>query len=255
MVRTFEPDTAKVDSAASAGGRRDRETYLPATEGVNRIIWDLRAQGITRFPKMILWGAGTSGPAVPPGRYTARLVADGRTMTAPLPVRRNPWLTATDTDLRAQYAFSRRVRDRASAANASVIEIRRVKEQLDNRLATSKDGALATRVATLRARASAIEDVIYQVRNQSGQDPLNFPIRVNNRLANLLSMAERGDGRPTSNLPEIFGILSTELAGYEARLAQVWKTELADTNAELSRLGLPLLDPACTRVSGCPARP
>ena len=255
VLRTFEPDTAKADSAANAASRRDRETFLPATEGVNRIIWDLRAQGITRFPKMILWGAGTSGPAVPPGRYTARLVADGRTMTAPLTVRRNPWLTATDTDLRAQYAFSRRVRDRASAANASVIEIRRVKEQLDNRLATSKDGALATRAATLRARASAIEEVIYQVRNQSGQDPLNFPIRVNNRLANLLSMAERGDGRPTSNLPEIFDILSTELAGYEARLTQVWKTELADTNAELARLDLPLLDPACTRATGCPARP
>ena len=255
VLRTFEPDTAKADSAANAASRRDRETFLPATEGVNRIIWDLRAQGITRFPKMILWGAGTSGPAVPPGRYTARFVADGRTMTAPLTVRRNPWLTATDTDLRAQYAFSRRVRDRASAANASVIEIRRVKEQLDNRLATSKDGALATRAATLRARASAIEEVIYQVRNQSGQDPLNFPIRVNNRLANLLSMAERGDGRPTSNLPEIFDILSTELAGYEARLAQVWKTELADTNAELARLDLPLLDPACTRATGCPARP
>ncbi len=78
VLRTFEPDTAKVDSAASAASRRDRETFLPATEGVNRIIWDLRAQGITRFPKMILWGAGTNGPAVPPGRYTARLVADGR---------------------------------------------------------------------------------------------------------------------------------------------------------------------------------
>ena len=255
VLRTFEPDTTKVDSAASAASRRDRETFLPATEGVNRIIWDLRAQGITRFPKMILWGAGTSGPAVPPGRYTARLVADGRTVTAPLTVTRNPWLTATDADLRAQYAFSRRVRDRASAANASVIEIRRVKEQLDNRLATSKDGALAARAATLRARASAIEEVVYQVRNQSGQDPLNFPIRVNNRLANLLSMAERGDGRPTSNLPEIFGILSTELAGYEARLAQVWKTDLADTNAELARLGLPLLDPVCARAAGCPARP
>ena len=255
VLHTFEPDTAKADSAASMATRRDRETYLPATEGVNRIVWDLRTQGITRFPKMILWGAGTSGPAVPPGRYTARLVADGRTVTAPLIVRRNPWLTATDADLRAQYAFSRRVRDRASVANASVIEIRRVKDQLDHRLAASKDGALAARATSLRARASAIEELIYQVRNQSGQDPLNFPIRVNNRLANLLSMAERGDGRPTSNLPEIYNILSTELAGYEARLAQVWKTELADTNTELARLGLPLLDAACTRAAGCSARP
>jgi hypothetical protein len=205
---------------------------------------------------MILWGASTSGPAVPPGRYTVRLVADGRTLTAPVTVTRNPWLPATDADLRAQYAFSRRVRDRANEANQAVIEIRRVKAQLDDRLTRSRDTTLATRGATLRTDASAVEENIYQVRNQSNQDPLNFPIKVNNRLATLMSMAERGDGRPTSNMPEIFGILSTELAGYTARLAQVWQTDLPATNAELARLGLPLLDPACAQVKkGCAARP
>ncbi|MGH7712579.1 MAG: hypothetical protein ACREOG_14910, partial [Gemmatimonadaceae bacterium] len=86
------------------------------------------------------------------------------------------------------------------------------------------------------------------VRNQSGQDPLNFPIKVNNRLTNLLSMAERGDGRPTNNMPEIFGILSRELAGYLTRLDDVWKTDLAAVNRELARLNMPRLDPSCARV-------
>jgi hypothetical protein len=99
--------------------------------------------------------------------------------------------------------------------------------------------------------ASDVEDDIYQVKNQSGQDPLNFPIRVNNRLANLLSMAERGDGRPTTNMPEIFGILDGELKGYEAALRQVWSRDLAAVNRELARLGLPPLDPKCERVEGC----
>jgi photosystem II stability/assembly factor-like uncharacterized protein len=260
VLRTFEPDTAKPDSAradsAASGGRRNRGgAFLPLTAGLNRIIWDGRAQGITQFPKMILWGASTNGPALPPGRYTARLVADGRTLTAPVTVARNPWLPATDADLRAQYAFSRRVRDRTNDANNAIIGIRRVKAQLDDRLTRSKDSTLATRGAALRTSASTVEENIYQVRNQSGQDPLNFPIRVNNRLATLMSMAERGDGRPTNNMPEIFDILSRELAGYERRLGDVWKTDLAATNAELARLGLPLLDPACTEVKGCAARP
>ncbi|MFL5605959.1 MAG: glycosyl hydrolase, partial [Gemmatimonadaceae bacterium] len=109
--------------------------------------------------------------------------------------------------------------------------------------------------ATLRTNASAVEERIYQVRNQSGQDPLNFPIKVNNRLATLLAMVERGDARPTNNMPEIFGILSTELGQYTARLTQVWNTDLAATNAELARVGLPLLDPACVQVKGCAPRP
>ena len=274
VVRTFEPDTAKADSTRADSARaatakpdsaradtaskpadgRDRGTFLPMSAGINRLVWDLRAQGITQVPKMILWGASTNGPAVPPGRYTVRLVADGRTLTTPVTVTRNPWLSATDADLRAQYAFSRRVRDRANEANQAVIEIRRVKAQLDDRLTRSKDAALAARGATLRRDASSVEESVYQVRNQSNQDPLNFPIKVNNRLATLLSMAERGDGAPTNNMPEIFGILSTELGGYLARLNEVWRSDLTATNAELARIGLPVLDPKCAEVKGCATR-
>jgi hypothetical protein len=147
------------------------------------------------------------------------------------------------------------VRDRANEANQAVIEIRRVKAQLDDRLTRSKDSTLAVRGATLRTNATAVEEDIYQVRNQSNQDPLNFPIKVNNRLATLLSMAERGDGAPTTNMPEIFGILSTELGGYLTRLREVWRTDLAATNAELRRVGLPVLDPACLEVKGCAPQP
>jgi hypothetical protein len=123
--------------------------------------------------------------------------------------------------------------------------------QLDDRLKRSDDAQLREKGATLRTNASGVEENVYQVRNQSGQDPLNFPIKVNNRLANLLSMSERGDGRPTTYMPEIFGILTTELKGYTDRLAQVWRTDLAAVNAELARLKLPAIDPKCAKAEGC----
>jgi hypothetical protein len=201
---------------------------------------------------MILWGAGTQGPAVPPGRYTARLVADGLTLTAPISVKRNPLLTdVSDADLRAQYAFAKRVRDKADEANRAVIAIRRVKTQLNDRLKKSDDAQLKAAGATLTTISSAVDENVYQVRNQSGQDPLNFPIKVNNRLANLLSMVERGDGPPTNNMPEIFGILTAELKTYTDRLEAVWATDLAAVNRELTRLGLAPLDPKCARAEGC----
>ena len=204
---------------------------------------------------MILWGAGTAGPALPPGRYTVRLTMDGKTLTTPLAVKRNPWLTdVTDADLHAQYAFGRRVRDKATEANNAVIAIRRVKAQLDDRYKrAATDTALKTAGERLRTSAGAIEERVYQVRNQSGQDPLNFPIKVNNRLANLLSMSERGDGRPTNNMPEIFGILTTELKTYTDQLAQLWRTELVAVNRELARAKLPPLDPNCAVATGCAA--
>jgi hypothetical protein len=251
-------DSARVDSmrTAAASVRRYAGGFLPKpVKGLNDVSWDLRAQGVQSFPGMILWGGGTSGPVLPPGRYTIRLTADSHVATAPVTIVRTPRLPVTDADLRAQYAFSRKVRDRATDANRRVIEIRRVKSQLDDRYTRSSDAALHAAGETLSAHASGVEEKIYQVRNRSGQDPLNFPIKVNNRLATLLSMNEQGDGRPTNNMDDIFGILTRELTGYETELRQVWSTDLVRVNRELGRLDLPPLDPQCTEVKGCAARP
>lgn len=254
VLRRWEKDTSSAGAAAPTGGRRrgGGPAYIPASAGLNRFDWDLRTTPITGFPGMILWGAGLAGPAVPPGTYTVRFVADGSVMTQPLVVQRSPFLPeVTDADLHAQYQFGRMVRDRANDANLRVIEIRRVKAQLEERQARRSDSRLSNAARALLANASDVEDDIYQVKNQSGQDPLNFPIRVNNRLANLLSMAERGDGRPTTYMPEIFGILDAELKGYETKLQQVWARDLEAVNRELGRLGLPPIDPTCERVEGC----
>ena len=148
------------------------------------------------------------------------------------------------------------VRDKANEANQARDRDPRVKAQLagPRQKRSNSDAALKRREGStvVKTNASAVEDNVYQVRNQSGQDPLNFPIRVNNRSGELLlSMAERGDGRPTTNMPEIFGILDAELKGYETKLAAVWARDLAAVNRELARLGLPPLDPKCEKVEGC----
>jgi photosystem II stability/assembly factor-like uncharacterized protein len=256
VLREFTGDTAAPAAGAQGGRRRGTSSTFPLAEGITRFSYDLRSTGIESFPGMILWGAGTAGPALPPGRYSVRLTADGKTLSAPLTIQRSPLLPeVTDADLRAQYAFGKQVRDKTNEAQKSVIEIRRVKEQLADRLKRSQDAVLAEKGGTLKQNASAVEESVYQVKNQSGQDPLNFPIRVNNRLANLLSMSERGDGPPGTYMPEILSILSKELGGYTAKLDTVWKTDLSAVNAELKRLNLPALDPKCTVVAGCTATP
>ncbi|MFN7456712.1 MAG: glycosyl hydrolase, partial [Gemmatimonas sp.] len=258
VLREFTGDTAASASGAAVGGRRrGTSSSFPLQAGLTRFTFDLRATGIESFPGMILWGAGTAGPALPPGRYTVRLTTDGQELKAPLVIRRSPLIPeVTDADLRAQYAFGKQVRDKTNEAQRAVIEIRNVKAQLDDRYKRANDDAqLKAKGETLRANAFAVEQNVYQVKNQSGQDPLNFPIKVNNRLANLLSMAERGDGPPGTYMPEILSILSKELGGYQATLEKVWKADLPAVNAELARLKLPAIDPKCTVVTGCSATP
>ena len=233
VVRTFAP--------AVDGEERDRWAgpALPMEAGLNRLRWDLRTDPPATFPGMILWGVRTMAPTVPPGTYTARLTADGRSETTEVEVRRHPWITdVTEEDLVAQYEFGVQIRDKVHEANSAVIAIRNVKTQLDERLEASDDEQLADAGERLRESASAVEADIYQVRNQSNQDPLNFPIRVNNRLANLLSMSEQGDGRPGSGMYAVYEIMVERLEGHLTRLEAVWENELAEVNAELRRLGM-----------------
>jgi len=179
-----------------------------------------------------------SGPMAPPGTYQVRMTVDGQAQTQALIVKRHPLYAATDADLREQFDLAIRIRDKTSEANNTVIRIRAIKAQVLDRLSKSSDARLKAAGLALSANLSAVEEAVYQVRNQSGQDPLNFPIRINNRLASLLTVVNRGDGKPVGNAVPIFDGLVLDLKVQTDRLASVLTTDLAVFNTEARRLGL-----------------
>jgi hypothetical protein len=263
VIRTFAPDTSaggrggrggrgggaggEAAAEGGGGGGRGRGGFgggAPSRNvGLNTFNWDLRYPGPTTFPGMILWGGSTNGPAAPPGKYSVRLNVDGRAQTQSFAVVRNPLFPATDADMRAQFALATQIRDKVSEANQSIVDIRRIKGQVTDRQGKSSDAKLKETGYRLSTNLGGVEEEIYQVRNQSGQDPLNFPIKVNNRLASLLGVVERGDGRPIASAYPIFQDLSSELKVQADRLQRVLSTDLVAFNAELKRLGLEVIPP------------
>jgi len=125
-----------------------------------------------------------------------------------------------------------------SEANNAVIQIRGLKQQVADRLGKSQDPALKASGDKLTADLAAVEEEIYQVRNQSGQDPLNFPIKVNNRLASLLGVVANNDGKPIASAVPIFTDLKGELKVQTDRLLKTLSTDLPAFNVEAKRLGL-----------------
>jgi hypothetical protein len=203
------------------------------------VSWDLRYAPAASFPGMILWGGGVGGPLAAPGTYTVKMTVDGTTQTQPLVVRRHPlYKDVTDADLQEQFDLAIQIRDKTSEANNAVIQIRNIKAQVADRTGKNADAKLKAAGETLTRNLSAVEGDIYQVKNQAGQDPLNFPIKTNNRLASLLSMVNNGDGKPMGNALPIFKDLTAELKAETDRLAKVIQTDLAAFNAEAKRLGL-----------------
>jgi photosystem II stability/assembly factor-like uncharacterized protein len=221
------------------GGGRGGAGGPGVATGINTVTWDLRYPDATSFPCMVLWGGSVTGPLAAPGRYQVRLTANGQTQTQSFTVRRHPlYSDVTDADLQAQFDLAIQVRDKLSEANSAVIQIRALKSQIDDRLSKSSDEALKETGGTLRKHLSDVEEAIYQVRNQSNQDPLNFPIKINNRLASLLSMVDHGDGRPIGNAPVVFRDLTAELKAQTDKLAAALAKEMLSFNTEAKRLNL-----------------
>ena len=243
LVRSY-PDTANAaDEGRGGGGGRGRGGFggnaAPGkAAGMNTFAWDMRYTPPVSFPGMILWGGSQAGPEAAPGKYTVRLTADGHMVSQPLLVKRHPLHEATDADLIAQTALGLAIRDKVNEANSAVIKIRDLKKQVADRLGKSSDANLKLLGDSLTTKLSTVEEEIYQVRNQSGQDPLNFPIKLNNRLASLMGTVTRGDTRPSNNEAPIFSDLKVELKVQTDRMQKIEDTDLAALNALLRKLGL-----------------
>jgi photosystem II stability/assembly factor-like uncharacterized protein len=211
--------------------------------GLNRYVWNLRHAGATVFPGLIMWGGSPElGPLAVPGSYKARVTANGQTETQPFTLALDPRVKATVADLQAAFDFAARVRDRVSQSNEAVIAVRQVRTEIDDRITKAKYAErdiarkpLTTALENLKRKLTEVEESVYQVKNQSGQDPLNFPIRLNNKIAHLSDVIESTDAKPTDQTYAAFKELSDELQAQLDRLEQARSKDIPAINVELQR--------------------
>ena len=190
---------------------------LKVRAGMNRFVWNVRYPEASRFPGMIFWAGGTQGPVAVPGTYKARLTVGEWSQTRGFALKKDPRVSASPEDYQRQFDLLIRIRDRVSAANDAVKRIRDVKEQLDGAATRARGlpGEAGRRIAqfadSIKARLSAVEAEIYQVKNRSSQDPLNYPIRLNNKIAALAGVVASADAAPTDQSIQVFEQLSAAL--------------------------------------------
>ena len=190
-------------------------------KGLNTFSWNLRYDGATQFDGMIIWSARPQlGPIAPPGTYKIILTVDDKVYNSSIDLIKDPRIEVSDEDIDIQFKFAMEIMNQTDLANKKVIEIREIKERITQDIENQKTSN-RKKISSILSKLEMIESSIYQVKNQSGQDPLNFPIKVNNRLAYLRKSVESGDGLPTSGSREVFRVLKEELSGYISRLDKV----------------------------------
>jgi hypothetical protein len=219
-------------------------------------VWNLQYPDASTFQNMIFWQGSTAGPLAAPGTYTVRVTSGTDTpVSEKFLVKKDPQTRATNADLAEQLRFALQIRDRVTAANDAVKMIRSVKRQLDERApAMGGTPGFGTQAKTFEDQLSVVEDSLYQTRNQSGEDPLNFPVRINNQMAALLGFVNGGERRPPAQSYEVYKVLEPQLAADLAKYKQVMDANLAKINAALKAAGQPIIVPTTTEPPAA-ARP
>jgi hypothetical protein len=251
----------KLSSKKAADGRSPEEEEfgisrpgekLPAEEGLNRFVWDMRSEAPARVPGSVSWGGRPTGPLVVPGTYQIKLTVGGKTLTASAEIQKDPRVSASQADLEKQNELAMRIRDRVSAGHEAVNQIRSLREQLDGlkKRLGSDSGAKAVLDSgdALKKKIDAVEEKIIQPKSKSGEDPLNYPIQVADQLMALQGTVESADAAPTAQAYVVFDELNARLETQLAAWREIQSKELVALNELMKKNNVEAIAPAAEKT-------
>jgi hypothetical protein len=249
LVRRFSSSapasTPETSEEAEGGGRRRggrQSDRLQPRAGMNRFVWNLSYPDAEDFPGMIIWGS-LSGPRAIPGAYQARLRIGREELTVPFEVRPDPRSSATPADYEAQLRFLIAIRDKLTETHRAIKQIRDVRDQLSAATRRAKGhpdaAAIAAAAKSIEKELTAIEEALHQTKAKSSQDVLNYPIRLNNKLASLAGVVGAGDNRPTEQALQVKDELTAQTDAELAKLRHLLAEDLPRFNDLLDRKKVP----------------
>ncbi len=194
-----ENDTIK---SFSNKAKEEKDKLKNLKKGSNQFNWNMRGDGAERLKGMILWWANLSGPKVVPGNYKVHLNVNGSEVSQPITIIADPRAESTLQQMQSQFDFITSVNETVDKAHKSIKKIRKINTQLKSFVKQYKNNSateeLVKKATDLQKQLSEVEKALYQTKNRSGQDPLNFPIRLTNKLGHLNSLVGMGDFGPTA---------------------------------------------------------
>lgn len=225
---------------------KNKKLVLKPKKGGNRMVWDMRHPGFKEFKGMILYSSPNKGPKAIPGIYSVQLKVNGKTMEQSFEIVKDPRTPNTPEDFKNQFDFLMKVRDKVSESHQAIIDIRNTKKDIDYLLEKlkGKKGIEEIKILaeSLKKELEIIENNIHMTKNEAYQDPLNFGIRINNRLAFLMADQQRGDYPPTDQAEAFRKQVTVEMDKELQALDKLYQEKLNTLNNSIQNKALKILD-------------
>jgi photosystem II stability/assembly factor-like uncharacterized protein len=241
-ARTAGPTSVQRTGQAGAGSGEETPQTGPGAApprvstdiGLNRFVWNRRYEDATGFPGLIMWAGNINGPTAAPGNYQVRLTVDGKTFTEAFEIRKDPRIATTPEDFQKQFALLMKIRDKLTETHNAIVGIRDVRRQVDDVVKRVDESSGPKPVVdagrALAGKLTSIEEELYQTKNQSNQDPLNYPIRLNNKLAALGGIVASADSAPTEQSYALYEELAAKIDAQLQKLRGVMDADLRAFN-------------------------
>jgi photosystem II stability/assembly factor-like uncharacterized protein len=237
-------DSAKKLITTYSSKSSDEKLKLSVKEGMNLFVWDMNYPSIEPIAGMILWNGTISGPTAAPGNYSATLKIKGDSLEKPFSISANPKYNCSNEDYALKTAFLLEVKKSFADVQQCILDIRTLSNQINefNSLA-GKDvpQEIKSLSDTILKKLTKIEEELYQTKLKSGQDILNYPMKLNDRISGLYNYASSGNTAPNKQVKDAFSELKT-LADEQLKLFQtIIGKDVVELNMKIKSSDLPVI--------------
>jgi hypothetical protein len=232
VVKTFATDA------------KENNAKLDVAKGMNQFVWNLLYPESERIEGMILWNGVPGGIVAPPGQYFVRVKVGSDSAEVPFTLRADPNYKANQGEYEQQFAFLKMVQDKFNETQKAIKDIRALRQQI-NSFTALQGKELPKEVKamadSINKQISAVEETLYQTRAKSGQDVLNYPIRLNDKLSGVFDVANSGNFAPSKQTREVYADLASQIDTQLAKLNAIKQKEIPAFNELIRQQALPVI--------------
>jgi methyl-accepting chemotaxis protein len=215
-----------------------------AAAGMNQFVWNMQYPGVDRIENMVIWNGNIESVKAPPGKYYFRFNTAKDSAMAEATIKAPPIYKATQQDYEDQFRFLMAVKDKFAAVQQGVKNIRELRQQM-NDLATRQGKDYPKEIKayadSISKQMTGIEEALHQTKAKSGQDVLNYPIRLNDKLSGLFDVANSSAGAPTRQVRDAFAELSAKADEQLAKLRQIMTVDVPKLNDMIREKAVPVI--------------